>query len=401
MDAYHTKDRNLSELFYYDISEVRNKDLRKGLREYKFFLSILKSALYHFENKDFEKFDSLVGENACQIRAIKIAIIASQNQIDFISLNTRIESSIAKTEKLLEPQKLAKLMLSGITMKELLEKEEIDVIMTANEMFAFQSFLLTETKEPQPENTTTLHQNEKSAPKKLKRFDPEISANFMYCTASRARKLLAEASVRFVREVAWKSKDLNLIKMVSKEFTEEHNTWPCTPMFWTYKILLQTAQKQNIPLILHAKFVYKSGENYKTRGEETLFFKPDLGKKCNSYIQTDPSDDDLTNPACVIQGVVYLDSNKHFCREKWKKSLLKHSIHDIILAGAADHRQYPDPSISVPIDDPEFENYKAVAQKCGFSIDNPATFFINHVYSQQVGKILSFIERNLKLSANS
>ncbi|MBM3184197.1 MAG: hypothetical protein FJZ64_02715 [Chlamydiae bacterium] len=77
MNSQRSCDRHLSEVFYYDPKEKRNGELRKGLQEYEFLLSVLEETCHHLENGNFERFDSLLGENACQIRAVKIAIIAS------------------------------------------------------------------------------------------------------------------------------------------------------------------------------------------------------------------------------------------------------------------------------------------------------------------------------------
>ena len=57
------------------------------------------------------------------------------------------------------------------------------------------------------------------------------------------------------------------------------------------------------------------------------------------------------------------------------------SLRDIILCGAAHHKQYPDEKIVLQTDDREYEKHKQMAEREGFSINNPTLFFINHVYS--------------------
>ena len=55
----------------------------------------------------------------------------------------------------------------------------------------------------------------------------------------------------------------------------------------------------------------------------------------------------------------------------------------VIFAGAADHRQYPDPEEDLRIEqlgDEEFEGYRKMARANGYSLENPSTFFIQHVY---------------------
>lgn len=62
----------------------------------------------------------------------------------------------------------------------------------------------------------------------------------------------------------------------------------------------------------------------------------------------------------------------------------------VILAGAADHRQYPDPEEDRRIEelgDEEFESYRKMARANGYALEDPSTFFIQHVYSTTVGKI--------------
>ncbi|MBS0620639.1 MAG: hypothetical protein JSS61_04170 [Verrucomicrobia bacterium] len=61
-----------------------------------------------------------------------------------------------------------------------------------------------------------------------------------------------------------------------------------------------------------------------------------------------------------------------------------------ILAGAADHRQYPDPKEDRRIEeleDGEFESYRKMARASGYALENPSTFFIQHVYPITVGKL--------------
>jgi hypothetical protein len=401
MDNDYKRNRYLSELLYCDTCEIRNKGLKKGLEEYQFLVTVLNSALIHFENKDFEKFDSLVGENACQIRAIKLILIASENKIDIVPIEAKIKAVKAKLKELLQEKNINALMHSDMTLKDIVDKEDLQICLSHEEMFIFQSFLLTEMKEPQPTILTTFLFKEKSTPKNIKRFTPNISSTFTYCIASKMRRFVAEASVNFIRELALQTKNVHLMKMVSKEFTQSHNSWPCIPMFWTYKILLEIAQKKSIPFIIHAKFLIKTGEEFKLKDEELLFFKPAPHTKNGPYILCEPNENDLANPACVIQGIICLDPNKFHCKTKWKEELLKYSIVDIILAGAADHRQYPNPSITIPIYDPEYEQYKSIANDNGFSINNPTTFFINHVYTKQVEKIFPDIDASVDHLANS
>jgi hypothetical protein len=102
---------------------------------------------------------------------------------------------------------------------------------------------------------------------------------------------------------------------------------------------------------------------------------------------TEPNAVDLEQSACIIQGAVCVENPADpLFKKKWKENILNKNIHDIILGGAADHRQYPglDKDISIP--DAEYLDYKNRAGKEGFSIENPSTFFINHVYAAKARK---------------
>ena len=58
----------------------------------------------------------------------------------------------------------------------------------------------------------------------------------------------------------------------------------------------------------------------------------------------------------------------------------------VILAGAADHRQYPDPNVEVKGDTAERLEYKRIALEEGYCLSNPKMFFIQHVYASTAQK---------------
>lgn len=383
------KSRLLSEMFPYDIENKKNGELRKGLKEYEFFLEALSEAGTHFQNGHLERFDSLVGENACQIRAVKIAIIAAKAAIDMELLINKVYEVQVKLAVLLDDRKLAQLMISNRELAEVLETENLDIHLTNEQMFLFQSFLLCEMKELEVVTNfiKSLTYKDKSVPKKLSRFSNNVSANFTNGVANKARKQIAKTSVNFVRQIAAELQDTSLIKMTSGDFTLEHNSLPCLPMFWTYKTLLKTAQNKFVPIVVHAQFVTKQNEGYTIVEEDLLYFKPTQDSNGINYILTSSENLDSEKPSCVIQGVVCINTtSKTFDKAEWKSRMTNHSIIDIILAGAADHRQYPNEKNDASLVDAEYENYRSLAKNLGFSLENPNTFFINHVFSMQIGR---------------
>lgn len=372
----------LSELLYYDIKNRKYAQLNKGLGEYQLIVSALAESLRVLEEGNLEKFDSIVGENACQIRAIKIAIIHSIHSINFPHFHEQISLVLKKINELLLPKRIASLMQSGVSLKDVLNEYNLNIHLTSTEIFMLTSYLLTEMKELKSYNEFIpyLLDRSKCIPLQIKRLNNSVSCAFTDRLASHLRQTLASASVQFVRDIAEELEDPYLIRMVSEDFTITHNALKCIPMFWTYKILLKSAQKNKIPLVVHVKFIEDHAQGYKLKNEKFFFLRPsdNLGE---SYVESTPNDLDLEKAACVIQGVARADSD-------WNEASILQSITDVILAGAADHRQYPNPDHLVPIEDPEYESFKLTAKTKGFSLDNPTTFFIQHVYPSQVKRML-------------
>lgn len=381
----------ISTLLPYELETKTNGQLKKGLLEYSLLLKVSKQAFISLEEGDLEKFDALVGENACQIRAIKIALIASRD-LDYIQEHVqRISLTLAKVSSLLEESSIQKLMHSGKSLKTILEENGLEHALSSDDQFCIQSFILCEMREAQTDEEAieTLCRDPKLLPQKLKCLQPEISTSFLKSLASKMRKLLSETSVKFVKEIAEEIQNTELFEILST-YTNYYNTRPCTPMFWTYKTLLLMAQKERVPLILKAKFCDQNDPHLKVVSEKAIYFKP-----CpfsSKYIQAEPTLEELEAPACIVEGAVCIEEDLSFIQPKWEKTLGQHSIEDIILAGAADHRQYPDSTIELTIQDQQYLNYKKLAKEGGFSLENPKTFFIRHIYCSQTGrqKVSSF-----------
>src|SRR5258708_1835911 len=90
----------LSDLLPYDTSTKINGRLKTSLKEYSFLLTALEHAIAALEKGELEQFDALVGENACQIRAVKIVMIAQKYCASIKSIQTRITDSKLKIKTL-------------------------------------------------------------------------------------------------------------------------------------------------------------------------------------------------------------------------------------------------------------------------------------------------------------
>ncbi|MDE3055460.1 MAG: hypothetical protein KGI80_02005 [Verrucomicrobiota bacterium] len=259
MTSLVTQRNFLSELLPYKASTKINGSLRTGLKEYSLLLAATKQAMIAVQSGDLEQFDAVVGENACQIRAVKIAMAFPKYLEAIESVQAQIAIAQQKMEKL--SKSLEPLMKSGVSLQTLLQEQGLDIALTADELFLVESFLLSVAKTVKASKASSpLCRNDAADPKKLKQFEKEVSTSFTDNLVRKMRQLLSTASVDFVREQAKSLDDRQLEAMCSERFTVSYNSWPCIPMFWTYKTLLLAAQKMGVPLVVCAKFLAKDME---------------------------------------------------------------------------------------------------------------------------------------------
>ena len=115
----------LTDLIPYDLNKKTKANLRTGLKEYLMLLEISLHAINALKENHIDKFDALVGENACQIRAVWISIIASKNQIDIEQLKNIVNKIKVKINNLLSEKSISQLMQNGISMMKLLQQENL------------------------------------------------------------------------------------------------------------------------------------------------------------------------------------------------------------------------------------------------------------------------------------
>ncbi|MBI2809612.1 MAG: hypothetical protein HYX67_02100 [Candidatus Melainabacteria bacterium] len=265
-------------------------------------------------------------------------------------------------------------MKKGTPLQELLRDESLDLSLSNEQFFFIQSFLLSEIKtQKPPKDPLSLCFTIVSENKKLKKFG-DVSSSFIENLVSKTRQAVANTSVAFVQQQTLKSDKL------SPELVVNYNNWlPCLPMFLTYQTILRTAQKEKVPIVFFAKLLGKDNE------ERCLFFKP-----FNKYEEVVPYENDLSQPAIFVEGVTKLAS-----KSQWKERMCQRTI-EVILAGAASHRQYPDAKEDERMEklkDPDFERYRQIATNEGYSLENPETFFIQHVYPSTAQTLPGLVNR--------
>lgn len=374
----------LSDLLPYDPSEKSKARLQHGLNEYKMLLNGMKQALTFLEKDQLASFDPLVGENACQIRALKIALIFSKYPIDTKNLSNEVQA-VEQKIKFLELN-LSNLIKDDLSLRDLLEIENINVKLSHNELFLIKSYLLTIVKilrPPKPEMPFV--KNEYTDAKKIKEMG-QVGTMFAESLIKELRRSLSLDSCQFVQEIASLLPLPKQIRTsVSQEFSICHRRLHCLPCYWTTMILMLKAYKSQIPIVLIAKQM-KKDKNYDIAKEIAIFFEPTP----QGYREVSSNRLNSDTPALIFLGSSCSESHNLPNRDEWKKELLEHGPIDLVLAYAASHRQYPDDSkdhLIDQIDDKRFHYYKKKAEEWGCSTENPSRFFLSHAFCDKIKNV--------------
>ncbi len=355
----------LSSLLPYncDVSQA-GKNASAFLTEYRLLTTIASNALAAFQAGKLEKFDSLVGENACHTRALKVAQLANSNlaTANRIAEITAIQTAI---DTLSSPPSLKR-----VSPQELLTAHHLDIHLSNDEMFLVQAYLLTLTKEVLESKSLCL----KARSNLANLQDLGVTKSFAQKLESHTKHLLAKSSTQYISERASATQDPILISATSEKFIHTHaNHLACTPLFWACRTILHTLTAEKIPVVFHAQFLAKDQDNAVT-GEQYLCYDLTDSKR----IQPGPQ-----KPIFVIEGVVQANADELPTPAQWAETFQKPA--DVFLANAAAHSQYPDEEADIrllDLQDEQFTKYKSQATH-GFSLQNPSQFFITHVFASR------------------
>ncbi len=373
------KGRTALDLLPYNPAERTGKNLRTGVRDYCLVLEIVRNAFHALEKQEYEKFDALVGENTCEVRAVWIALKAPKLLRSIKSIQERLELALEDMERI-EAGIEKSMSKRNLTLIQLLETATVEL--DDDQLTMIQCYLLfassVRTGKINAENQ--LFGTRETDPKQLLKMKAvAVSVNAISWLVSKAKKDLSLTSVKFVQETAIKLHNKTLFDRVSgKMVICPNNFLTAMPMFWAYKTLIIAAEQNRLPIVMIGRFSDGS--------VETLLFD------AAPYRIKEPVREDLDRIAFMVQGYVQGTPDKR----KWIETIQARTIVDVILAGAADHRQYfqeNEDARVIALEDEEFTRYQALALKEGYAGKNPTTFFIQHVYASLVGRIDALRER--------
>lgn len=424
------------------------------LSNYSFLLKCAEATFLAVKNFDLTQFDALVKENCCQIRAVKIAIIAQDYKItDLAEKKIKIKQQIgeeienlllnAQTEKKMrkfrsnEFQAGENNQTNGSEnffntliqaediqeeIKNFLKSSNLNAPLSTDDFFLLSAYILTQVKKDllkTPYANSKQINNEKQSHKKNDRSDTKMltenvfkqlnihstrkaSISFLRNLEKTLLRSLSEQCVNYLIECAHESHSEEIKTYISEKYIawkiedKGINNYICSlPMFWSYDLLLEETKKKRLPLILKIQKI-------PTEEITCLFFKINL--KLNDYINTEPDNEDRKEPALIIEGKT----------SGTIENIKKYSPIDIILANAAVHKQYVDRAndkkyllfdvaewISKNEKDEEVSldnfpknrwgEYIKKGFNLGCSKKNISLFFIQHVYCTTVDKQLPLL----------
>jgi len=375
---------SLSELLPYDPSVKKGERLKDGLKEYHLLLVAAEQAIASIRQKELKHFDPLVGENACQIRAVKLALIFSKKTYDCDKLLGKVLAAKTLSEKF--QNTLPELLSQNTSLQDLLTNENFSVSLTYGEFFLIKSYLLTKVKVSEPfRNEKPLVKNERTDTKKIKEIS-SVGSMFADNLVRNLREYMSTLSVHFVQNIS--KKFSCSMKMVSDQFLIAYKRLQCLPCFWTTRLLMRQALSSSIPLVMIVQ-QKASDLYYKAVQNVVLFFRATP----EGYQPIDPSSLPPDAPALILVGTTC----RKLCdlpeKKRWIEELLEYSPVDLLLAYAAVHRQYPDTSqehILEKISDDSYAYYKTKAEEWGCSMENPSRFFLAHAFCDTVRNFKPF-----------
>jgi hypothetical protein len=378
---------SITHLFPYDIKTKKHSKLSDGLKEYLLLLISAKEAITYFLEGELSNFDALVGENSCQIRATMIWLVAHKFPIEGNILLKEIILAIQKIKQL-------KLNLSSddetISLNSYIEKNKLDLKLDSRELFLIISYILTRVRTILPPDPIRhIVRNESTETKKVKEISP-VGSSFARDIVKRLRSIASNMSVDFAQSI---SQSEVTTEMLSDKYCLTHDKFGrlrCLPCFWYTLALMDYSINNEIPIAITLNQIASDLE-YKELDKCHLYYKV-INGQYHEVAREELSDD---TPALVILASCCRASKEFPEWNAWRTEISSYSPIELILAYAASHRQYPDASKDILIEQSsgqEIKKYKIKAEEWGCSLENPSLFFLVHAYCDKLKNIATHSE---------
>lgn len=235
--------RFLSHLLPYDPQVKKHERLKDGLHEYLLLLVLAEEAMVAFREEELYKFDPLVGENSCQIRALKISLISSDNSFDISETLEKIVFARKSVNELLELVSINSIDQNK-SLQCFLNIKSIDVELNCDLMFLIKSYILSIVKVPCEKK---ILRKEKTITKRIKSFG-KVGSTFSDNFIRLLREKLSKSSFEFICKISNSPVFLEQkMNVIMNEFSILHKGLHCTPFYWMTKIIIEQAAYPKFP----------------------------------------------------------------------------------------------------------------------------------------------------------
>jgi hypothetical protein len=345
---------------YMDIPIESAEQCKDILNAMKLIFKITKCALAAFKRMELLEIEPLVGDTACQNRAIFLACLVKRyregselykviDQIQAAALkmlkktqNIALQLNSAKTFSLYVSRNFTE-----FTLRKLISCEKLELTMPMEIIALVQSYLLTKIRHFQNitymckecgKNAAGFH--EQTDFNKVVGIYPGVKIGIAKEIVNIAKEKLSKFACAFLRTVAENATDEVSRLMISSKNCRVINGREETPCFYSIRVMLQICRKNEIPLLLKIKKAPHSEENLSDPFDALIFVKACGTSSELALDSTGPEELDLTRPCIVIEGMrggkgVFEESSDEYINR-----LLKHNLLHLIDMNAAQHSQY-------------------------------------------------------------
>lgn len=364
----------------------KSRDLQNTLGQYFIILNLAMKALKALKKGRLQKFDGLVGENSCQIRAVMVADIFQQ-----LKGSSTLDGYVQQVNGFLASvSKILKNNFERQSFQELLKKEKLELELPQWLFAATLAYQLCITKTSDlgfiKENGVIIRSsNEKTDfslfTQKLENC-PALSKKFLKSIDQLARTTLSRLSVQYVQYAFTSIVNINslneeeiCLNQLIHAVKDDGNGRSTIPCFAFMDVLLRYARVKKVPIFLSIKIV----------DPETL----ELGKNLPFYYQSNGNgysylEDFSREPGeqeLILMEGYSMGSNK-LGEETLTQKLLSLPLEYNILGNDAAHHQYAgDKKDLIRPSFARCEYYREIALKHGFCKENPELCYIDHVYA--------------------
>lgn len=245
-------------------------------------LTALQKTIEAVENSDYDKFDALVCENLCQIRAPMVHLICRECLESLIKIKDDILYILDKVKNL--------------NSKNQINFHELEIHLSGNQLFLVKLYLLTVVKKqncefPVDEETDLNLINLMTG--------KNFTNSFLNKLINKIRIQISAISAPFLRRIAELSGDTFSLKMFEKHYVIPINKRDCPPTYWATKMFMQAMLIYRIPVVLWVQQRTTEVEGYKIIREVAVYYESDPSQM--KFIRKDPLFDS-NKPVMVVKG---------------------------------------------------------------------------------------------------